>query len=253
MSNIENITYEQYEPSKILVFDIIGPMAHFRNIQTNSSSISYSFPPPTTSIGIIASILGYKRDTYYDDLAPENIFFSLSILTKFRKIIQTINYRFYEEPGYTQIPVEIIVPKNEDDFYLNYRVYFSIKDLEIYRKLLQRLMKNSSYYPIYMGISEFIAHIRYIGEFEIQKINEKIDTIQIGSVINGIELENMEIPSNGSFFVEIMRRSFKANRIPTKLMKIIYTDAKEIELNNTPETIYRVKMLNEDVYISRIL
>ncbi|MHA1195834.1 MAG: hypothetical protein ACTSSM_07020 [Promethearchaeota archaeon] len=63
----------------------------------------------------------------------------------------------------------------------------------------------------------------------------------------------MEIPSNGSFFVEIMRRSFKANRIPTKLMKIIYTDAKEIELNNTPETIYRVKMLNEDVYISRIL
>jgi CRISPR-associated protein, Cas5h family len=61
-------------PEKVLVFDIKGPMAHFRKYYTNSSSLSYLFPPRTVVVGLIAGLLGLpserhtkeKRDIYYE-------------------------------------------------------------------------------------------------------------------------------------------------------------------------------------------
>ena len=52
------------EISKILIFDIKGPMAHFRKFYTNSSSLSYLFPPRTVVAGIIAGILGLPSERF---------------------------------------------------------------------------------------------------------------------------------------------------------------------------------------------
>ncbi|MHA1439585.1 MAG: type I-B CRISPR-associated protein Cas5b [Promethearchaeota archaeon] len=249
---IENIKNE-FIPEKILIFDIFGPMAHFRNIQTNTSSLSYTFPPPTTIIGIIAAILGYKRDSYYKDFLPDNIFLSIGILKEIRKIIQTINYRFYEDPGYTQIPVEILIPKKKNEHFLTYRIYFSMNNEKIYNNLKTKLSANSIHYPLYLGISELIAQINYIGEFLITKIKQKINEIKIHSVINIEELNIIEIPSNYSFFIEIMRKNFKKNREPDKLIKIMYTDAKKLKFIQNPKTLYAINSDEGTFYISRII
>ena len=242
-----------FEPENILIFDIGGPMAHFRNIQTNSSSLSYQFPPPTVLTGIIAAIIGYKRDTYYTDFAPDNIFLTVSIEKSIRKIMQTVNYKVYDEPGYTQIPVEILVPKDRDDFDIIYRIYFSINNQEIYDKLKEKLKKRITYYPIYLGISEFIANINYIGEFKIEKINKKINEITLDSVINGIDLLNIEFTQGASFFIEFMRKSFSKNREPGQIIQNVFTNNKRIRFKSTPTTIYKIIMKDKEIYISRLI
>lgn len=59
---------------KIIIFELWGKFAHFRKFYTNSSSLSYSVPPRTTIEGIIAAILGYERDSYYEKFNPDNLY-----------------------------------------------------------------------------------------------------------------------------------------------------------------------------------
>ncbi len=58
---------------KITVFDLYGKFAHFRKFYTNSSSLTYLIPPRTTIEGIIAALLGYERDSYYDVLSVDKL------------------------------------------------------------------------------------------------------------------------------------------------------------------------------------
>jgi len=51
---------------KLLIFDWKGRMGHFRKLDTNSSSLTYSFPSRTTIAGMIAGVLGYEKDSYYE-------------------------------------------------------------------------------------------------------------------------------------------------------------------------------------------
>lgn len=68
-------------PEKVLIFDIKGPMAHFRKFYTNSSSLSYLVPPKTVVAGLIAGLLGLpserhtkdKEETYYENLVVINV------------------------------------------------------------------------------------------------------------------------------------------------------------------------------------
>lgn len=58
---------------KFLVFDLKGKFAHFRKFYTNSSSLSYLVPPRTVIEGMVAAILGFERDSYYDMFSAENL------------------------------------------------------------------------------------------------------------------------------------------------------------------------------------
>ncbi|MHA1755739.1 MAG: type I-B CRISPR-associated protein Cas5b [Promethearchaeota archaeon] len=243
-----------FEPEKILVFDILGPMAHFKNIQTNSSSLSYYFPPPTVVMGIIAAILGYKKDSYYENFSPANIFLAVSVRGGIRKIIQVVNYS-HDEGGYTQIPLEILIPLEQNNYEIAYRIYFSTRDTKIYKCLKELLEKDSFHYPVYLGISEFIASIKYVGEYTINKKNTlPSKELTISSTINGEELRNFDLTSIKSLFIEIMRKYFKKGRERGDIIKILYSPmTQKIKFKKPPATLYSVKMLSEDIYISRLV
>jgi CRISPR-associated protein, Cas5h family len=59
-------------------------MAHFRKVYSNSTSLSYYFPPRTTVLGIVAAALGLPRDSYYDKLNQLNV--GVSAVTPLRKL-----------------------------------------------------------------------------------------------------------------------------------------------------------------------
>lgn len=171
---------------KVLVFNLMGSMAHFRAYYTNSSSLSYGFPPRTAIIGIISAILGYERDSYYEKFSIDNCKIALSVKSPIRKLIQTVNYvRTKEEDGFGsyeraikaylnaeiqtyQTPLEIILPDSLTE--LRYRVYFWHKDenKEIFNSLKDKLKNSKSHFSISFGISEFLAWYEYIGEEEVR-------------------------------------------------------------------------------------
>ena len=236
---------------KALVFDLRGFMAHFRTFYTNSSSVSYGFPPRTALMGIVASILGYDRDTYYEILSPENCKLSVSLLTPVRKFIQTVNYirtkpknipngdRFNSFRGAVQthlereiityqVGIEFVVPLKGE---LRYRVYFTTQDGKLYGKLKNLLEQGKTYYSLYMGLTELLANFEYVGEFPI---NEPIEDEGVKSVIPEEYFELIDFSKPLSLLLERMPYHFKMEgnfRKLSKIKKFIYErSCKEIPL-----------------------
>lgn len=51
-------------------FTVSGEWGHFRRIDTTNDKQTYRVIPRTTVAGLVAAILGYPRDSYYDLFAP---------------------------------------------------------------------------------------------------------------------------------------------------------------------------------------
>ncbi|OXT08893.1 type I-B CRISPR-associated protein Cas5 [Thermoanaerobacterium thermosaccharolyticum] len=187
-----------YNIDRLILFDIKGPMAHFRKYYTNSSSLSYAFPPRTAIMGIIAGMLGYERDSYYDLLSSKNCHIGISIINSIRSIYKTVNYISVISKndvnginGHTQIPLEIIVPNDLKINNLCYRIYFWHQNKEVMDDIEKRLAEKDFVYPIYLGLTEFIANVSNYHVFNKGEIREKTskDYVKISSVCN---LDNVE-------------------------------------------------------------
>lgn len=177
-------------PEKLLVFDLEGYMAHFRKFYTNSSSLTYSFPPRTVVTGLIAGIIGRERDSYYEEFSVKNSAVGVSIIGSHRKITQTINFirtksknELNGSGGPTQIPLEILLGEKGK---VHFRIYFSHLDLKLLDEVAERITKNRYVYPPYLGISEFTAQLNFVEFIEKNgiKVNEPEETNYIDTVIN---------------------------------------------------------------------
>ncbi len=149
---------------QLLVFDLVGPMAHFRKFYTNSSSLSYRIPPRTALTGIIAALLGRERDHYYEELALERARIGVALKTPVRTLMQTVNYLFTKNggwdgsQGHTQIPVELVLPRPPERL-LRYRVYFTHSDEKLAKELYEQLRAGRYRYPLYLGLTECPAWV----------------------------------------------------------------------------------------------
>lgn len=188
---------------KLLIFDIQGTMAHFRKFYTNSSSLSYTFPPRTTITGLIAGMLGRARDSYYEELSGKQCKIAISVRTRLRKIMQTINYvrtkslgELNLSAGHTQIPLEIVLP-TQNFKQLRYRIYFYHNGETLF-ELEEVLGSSKLVYPPYLGISEFIAEVNlvdFIKENQISRFSDSTTPVEIPTAVN-VE----QIPKGGFIF-----------------------------------------------------
>lgn len=220
----------------VVVFDLKGSMAHFRKYYTNSSSLTYSFPPRTVLMGIIAAIMGFERDSYYEKLDSSRLAVALKVPV--RKIFQTVNYirtKKDEDIGEicklnrvprTQIPVEFLMPA-EGKSSLRFRVFFSHPDDELLGAFLEKLREGKTFYPLYLGITECPALAEYIG-FYNEKNYEIIlpgETVSVNTVVN-IALVNKidttaELPT--TLFREKIPFSFGPERTLRPPIAVAYT------------------------------
>lgn len=234
------MTLEDKQVDRVLIFDIKGPFAHFRKYYTNSSSLSYVFPPRTVVTGLIAGLLGYPNERaksekiYYEIFNSDRCKVAVALLTGIKKFMQTVNYiktKTDKESKYsfealitgtrgasTQIPLEILMSNSETIQELTYRVYFYHCD--IYSDLKNRLTENKFVYPPYLGISEFLATIKYIAEGEIEINN--IDTVEIKTVCRLDYVEPVFEGKNLQYLIEKMPTGFLNDRTPLKPENYIF-------------------------------
>jgi len=212
-------------PEKALIFDIKGPMAHFRKYYTNSSSLSYLFPPRTVVVGLIAGLLGLpserhtKKETYYEKFSEEKCVVAVSLRTRVRRMMQTVNYirtkslsEIDGSAGGTQIPLEILLPETGNE--IIYRIYFCHVDEGIYYELKERLDEQRFVYPPYMGLTEFLASIDYIDEGAVSKNPNQ--NVEVNSVCKLKEVELEFSGDNLQYFTEKMPTGFLSDRTPKK-------------------------------------
>ncbi len=172
---------------KLLAFDVWGDYAYFRRGYTTTSTISFPFPSRTTVAGLISSILGFERDSYYDVFNQQNSKIGLRILNPIKKVRFNLNYintkvGFYlqdinQKQGLrTQVQAEFL--KNP-----KFRIFVSLEDNKIMGDLFDLLYNHQSIYTPYLGISECLANFKLVGDDFFTLHKKYGENIQMDSVL----------------------------------------------------------------------
>lgn len=224
---------------RLIVIDLKGAMAHFRAFYTNSSSLTYSFPPRTVVTGILAGIMGLPRDSYYDKFNSQSCRIGISIISPFRKIMNTLNYSYMKsathfvinQGQHLQVQFETIVPTKNSTLWgeLTYRIYFWHSDKSIVDEIKYRTEKKRYKFPPFMGISEYTAEFEFIEEINQSRIQEikSNDYEAFNTVLNadliteyGLEFKNGNQPLQ--YMKEIMPLEFNSDRSNKSMGKFIF-------------------------------
>lgn len=181
--------------SPLVIFDLTGAFAMFRKFYTNSSSLSYPFPPRTTVAGLIAGLLGYERDSYSEDLGPERCDIAVSVRVPVRRVMQTVNYVMTEGSVWTknaggfdgsaggiQTPVEWVFPALGESR-LRYRIFVHHRDQAFAERLSDTLRYGSHVYPPYLGMSECLGDVEHVSTLREWHLLVKYDEVPVSTVV----------------------------------------------------------------------
>jgi CRISPR-associated protein Cas5h len=174
---------------EILSFEIAGKMAHFRKYYANNTAFSFSLPPRTTLMGIVAAAMGWPKDSYYEDLASDNIQFGVGVLSPLKKSFHRLNFLSIKsigdmskklssdlrgEGGRIQTPFEVITPLEIRKSDVKYKIYLKSTNngKAIFEKIKNHFLNNEPVYNISLGTANFMAQISNIKLYEKNQIKQ---------------------------------------------------------------------------------
>lgn len=180
---------QKYTVMEILSFKISGKMAHFRKYYANNTAFSFSIPPRTTLMGIVAAAMGWPKDSYYEDLASENIQFGLRVLSPLKKSFHRLNFLsikttgdlskkwssdFRGEGGRIQTPFQVVSAWDIGKGEVVYQIFLKATADEnpIFESIKTHFFKNEPVYNLTLGTANFSASLFDIELFEDDSIKE---------------------------------------------------------------------------------
>lgn len=262
---------------EILSFKISGKMAHFRKYYANNTAFSFSIPPRTTLMGIVAATMGWPKDSYYEDLASEKIQFGIRVGSPLKKSFHRLNFlrigsnakdfrgyssRQSERPqtGPIQTPFEIISAWDISKVNVEYQVFLKpTKEGEaIFKTIKEHFLQKEPVYNITLGTANFTARlseIRILDKIETKEAPPE-DYIQMYSAIPVDIIEDLKFNKdeyeNYNFVEEdMLPGDFKSNgnREVRKMNRLLFSITPyplRVKLNTS---YYVIKDESEDLNI----
>lgn len=189
---------------EILSFDIEGKFAHFRKFHGNNTAMSYSIPPRTTIIGMLAAIMGEEKDTYYKKYRAENIQIGIRVLVEIKKSFHRLNFLkitskddFTGRSGRIQTPFEVVTGNDLKKHSVKYRIYLtSNNDHELYDSIKEKLFSNDRMFNISLGSAGFSAFISNVEIFQSEPTQVRNDWVDIHSACNSEQISEIDFPEN---------------------------------------------------------
>lgn len=183
-----------------------GKMAHFRKYYTSASALSYTIPPKTTIIGLLAGMLGMQRDTYYDEFNDWVI--GIELVSPIRKIFQKMNYLKIENNlqtigldtnntqstgvgKRTQIAVELLIPENIRSEVLTFKIYIGTKqaDDENFVNLKKCLNNYRFEYGFALGTANMLGYFQnYKCDYIFEAVKETKITTKTACLVSDVQL-----------------------------------------------------------------
>lgn len=183
---------------RCLSFEIRGPWAHFRRVEGNIVKQTYRLIPRTTVAGFVAAILGLDRDSYYEAFAPEASRMAIEPVAELRTMnlpqntLSTAKEHLNTVPrsGHARISLPDTTELRQQHNYEvlvepAYRIDLVLADETLYRDLRARLEDGTSHYVPSLGLSEHLADVAYMGEFEVEPVGEQ-DEVRVDSAVVGV-------------------------------------------------------------------
>lgn len=235
---------------EIISIDIGGKFAHFRKYYANNTALSYTIPPRTTVMGMLAAILGFERDSYYEELSSEKIRIGIRVLCPLKKTFHRLNLLsikgaddFTGKGGRIQTPFEVITGYNLNTDWVKYRIFIGHhqEGKETFEKIKKALRNKRQQYNLSLGTANFTAQVLDYQLFTDIQEKHSSDWIKIHSAVisETITQLNFEKEANGaSNFLEeeLLPADFMSNqnREVRKMNRALYSTknvAFEVKLN----------------------
>lgn len=192
---------------EILSLDIEGKFAHFRKFHGNNTAMSYSIPPRTTIIGMLAAILGESKDSYYESFRNKDLKIGIRVLSDLKKTFHRLNYLkitgsndFSGKNGRIQTPFEVITAHDLKSGMVKYRFYISPgENSEVYERLKKALTDGDRQFNLSLGIAGFSAFISKVGIQAATKLTGDSGWLLIHSACNSDDVSEIDFPKDAEF------------------------------------------------------
>lgn len=210
---------------EVISFDISGKIAHFRKYYANNTALSFSIPPRTAIMGMLAAICGLPKDSYYEPFSSRNIDIGIALLTRTKKTIHRLNLLrilgpsdFRGSKGRIQTPFEIVTGENLKDSTIVYRIFLQPVEIPIedYNRLKGVLQTKGNNFAITLGAANFNASLSNYQEHEATERKALNEFEYFDSAINSDDVLEIELLKEGGGRVsiveeELMPADFVAN------------------------------------------
>lgn len=227
-------------PDECLSFTVRSTWGHFKRVGRSATKQTYRIPPRTTIAGMLAAIVGYDRDSYYEVFADGS---SAVAITPFSDL-RTVNIPttgLGTDPGQavtTKVghwaSYQLTYRETTGDRQLHayevladpaYRIDVAVEDETFYADLREHLGNGTSVYAPSLGKSEYLATIEDVN-LDGQPTEKDIDGhVNIDSVVP-VSLSEA-IPQGGvSYGVErspAIMESDPGGRRTTRFDDYVYT------------------------------
>lgn len=191
-------------------FELVGKQAHFRKYYANNTALSFTLPPRTTLMGIVAAILGRPRDSYYKELSPENVQFGVALLSPVKKSFHRLNLLkilgdsdFRGRRGRIQTPFELVMPIDLRSGNLSYRIYLASSNDSLMDELEQLLKKRKSTFNLSLGVANFNA---FLGKVRLNLVVDKVansdEYVDLESAILSDQVAALHLDQNKKLRIE---------------------------------------------------
>jgi CRISPR-associated protein Cas5h len=234
---------------EVISLDIGGKFAHFRKYYANNTALSYTIPPRTTIMGMLAALLGRERDSYYEEISSEHLRIGIRIMTPLKKSFHRLNLLsikssddFSGKGGRIQTPFEVVTGYNISTDWVIYRLFLSPTDTgkAVFKELADILTQRKQHYALTLGTANFSASILQVQDYKQIQSTQSDNFVPIHSAVvsDSIEQLNFEKYSEGGYnFLEeeMMPADFVANhnREVRKMVRMLYS---------TQSTAFEVKL-----------
>lgn len=229
---------------EILSFDLVGKFAHFRKYYSNSTALSFTIPPRTTLIGILASILGREKDSYYEEFMSDKIRLTLTAISPLKKSFHRLNYlkiisksteNFRGVNGSIQTPFEVVQPVDVREQSIHFRIYVSYSEngVSTFNELKKKLLNGEKTFSTSMGIAPFSATIENVQVYSNENIKEifvenefvKLDSVVLSEQVKELKFEKSENYKYNFVEEDLLPADFKANydRELIKMNRVLFT------------------------------
>jgi len=260
---------------EILCFKIKGKFAHFRKYFANNTAFSFTIPPRTSIMGIIAAAMGWEKDSYYEALASENLRIGLRVLTPLKKHFHRLNLLsikstgdlskswssdFRGKEGRIQTPFEVVSAWNISQGEVVYQIFISSFESgkDVFDKIKNHFINKSPTYNISLGIANFGATIYDVELIEKKSISEikSDDFVLLHSVlptqyVKDLKFDKDEYDSYNFVEEDMMPGDFVANknREVRKMNKLLFSTTPYPLRVKFSEVYYEINLPEETINI----
>jgi len=231
---------------EIIQFDISGKFAHFRKYYANNTAMTFSIPPRTTLMGMLAGMLGLPKDSYYEALASDKIRIGIAVKTPLKKTFHRLNLlsikskgdfkKSFESDfrgmnGRIQTPFEIVSGHNIQTDEICYRIFVSYFNdgKPQFEELKARLEQRNTHFQITLGTAQFLASLNNYYLFTTAKEQTSQDNwVEFNSAVISDYVSALDFDKgNLQHFVEeeLLPADFKADfdRELSKMNRVLFT------------------------------